>query len=272
MANIIRYNTSYGSTPSNVVIALNQPLTSVHLPTLSADGYAFLGWSHSNSAGHTASLSERMVIPTTWWALYEDGNYYVTFTANWRTERLPDSGGEGGTSITHEWDGTVLKVTSASGTSSADLKGDNGISVSHSWNKSTLTITSASGTSEINFLDIFYPVGSIMHRYDTTDPSTLFGGTWERIKGAFLWATDSGEIGSTGGEQQTTLQVKHLPSSSIVFTNIAENEWSTGRWRNDTTNTYPAAKPLNQQTALEYGQPHNNMPPYIQVYVWRRTA
>ena len=119
MANIIRYNTSYGSTPSNVVIALNQPLTSEHLPTLSAEGYAFLGWTHSNSAGHTASLSERMVIPTTWWALYEDGNYYVTFTANWRTERIPDSGGGGGevqplrTDETLSYTNNVLSVNRA---------------------------------------------------------------------------------------------------------------------------------------------------------------
>lgn len=34
--------------------------------------------------------------------------------------------GADGVSATHEWDGTMLKVTSASGTSSADLKGDKG--------------------------------------------------------------------------------------------------------------------------------------------------
>lgn len=34
--------------------------------------------------------------------------------------------GKDGTSVTHAWDGTVLKITSASGTSSADLKGDTG--------------------------------------------------------------------------------------------------------------------------------------------------
>lgn len=34
--------------------------------------------------------------------------------------------GKDGQSVTHEWDGTTLKVTSASGTSSADLKGEKG--------------------------------------------------------------------------------------------------------------------------------------------------
>lgn len=37
-----------------------------------------------------------------------------------------DNGSGGGVSVTHEWEGTVLKVTSASGTSSADLKGEKG--------------------------------------------------------------------------------------------------------------------------------------------------
>jgi len=79
--------------------------------------------------------------------------------------------GKDGVSCTHEWNGTVLTVTSASGTSSADLKGDtgaagytpvkgvdyfdgqngkdgaNGVSATHTWNGTTLTITSASGTS-----------------------------------------------------------------------------------------------------------------------------
>ena len=34
--------------------------------------------------------------------------------------------GKDGVSVTHEWDGTVLKVTSASGTTSADLRGGKG--------------------------------------------------------------------------------------------------------------------------------------------------
>ena len=34
--------------------------------------------------------------------------------------------GKDGVSCTHSWDGTVLNVTSASGTSSADLKGEKG--------------------------------------------------------------------------------------------------------------------------------------------------
>lgn len=73
--------------------------------------------------------------------------------------------GKDGVSVTHSWSGTVLNVTSASGTSSADLKGEkgetgatggegpqgpkgaDGVSATHAWNGTVLTITSASGTS-----------------------------------------------------------------------------------------------------------------------------
>lgn len=61
--------------------------------------------------------------------------------------------GNDGVSATHEWNGTVLTITSASGTSSADLKGrdgNDGVSATHSWNGTTLTVTSASGTSSAN--------------------------------------------------------------------------------------------------------------------------
>lgn len=64
--------------------------------------------------------------------------------------------GEDGISATHSWSGTTLTITSASGTTSADLKGekgadgDDGVSCTHSWNGTTLTVTSASGSSSVD--------------------------------------------------------------------------------------------------------------------------
>ena len=61
----------------------------------------------------------------------EQGHLIVTLTDNTTHDLGKVSGndgadGEDGVSVTHEWDGTVLRVTSASGTSEADLKGENG--------------------------------------------------------------------------------------------------------------------------------------------------
>ncbi len=114
-----------------------------------------------------------------------------------------------------------------------------------------------------------YPVGSIYIAYNHTNPGTLFGGTWARITNAFLWATTStGTIGQTGGESTHTLTLDELPSHGhgSVYSQHAEEEKKHG-WFN-VAGTSVAYGPV-----LRGGdQPHNNMPPYIQVSVWRRTA
>ena len=65
--------------------------------------------------------------------------------------------GKDGVSATHEWNGTTLSVTSASGTSSADLKGqkgDDGFSpaakVDETADGATITITDKNGTTTAN--------------------------------------------------------------------------------------------------------------------------
>jgi hypothetical protein len=114
-----------------------------------------------------------------------------------------------------------------------------------------------------------YPVGSIYIAYHHTSPASLFGGTWERITNAFLWAVDgSGTIGQTGGAKEVTLTVNQLPAHShgSVYSQHAEGTKDKA-W-------YSAAGSSVAYGAVETGggQAHNNMPPYIQVSVWRRTA
>lgn len=55
-----------------------------------------------------------------------DKNGTKTATINDGTDGSPGSAGKDGASVTHSWSGTTLTVTSASGTSSANLKGDKG--------------------------------------------------------------------------------------------------------------------------------------------------
>ena len=56
----------------------------------------------------------------------------------------------------------------------------------------------------ISLFDLIYPIGSIYMSMNSTNPSLLFGGTWEQISGKFLWATGS-TPGQTGGSQTVTL-------------------------------------------------------------------
>lgn len=58
-----------------------------------------------------------------------------------------------------------------------------------------------------------YPVGSVYISFNATDPSTLFGGTWERLKDTFLLANgDAYAPNITGGSATKSIAVSNLPS------------------------------------------------------------
>ena len=140
-------------------------------------------------------------------------------------------------------------------------------------------------------LDYTHPVGSVYISTAATDPADLFGGgTWERIKDVFLLAAgDTFAAGSTGGEASHTLTTAEMPShthnpanqagyygfitnSQKVFT-VGDMGVQSGSGR-----YYPyasAAFDISRNTetgATGGGKAHNNMPPYLTVYAWRRTA
>lgn len=128
-----------------------------------------------------------------------------------------------------------------------------------------------------SILDFIYPVGSIYLSYSHVDPATMFGGTWERVKNAFLWAVDeSGIIGQTGGEKTHKLTVDEMPSHTHqYFRQRALTKEPVGP---DTGTAYASATTVAEMKtepntyATGGGAAHNNMPPYIQVSAWRRTA
>lgn len=130
------------------------------------------------------------------------------------------------------------------------------------------------GTDSVTYLPWFnealkaYPIGSIYLAYNHTNPATLFGGTWARIQNAFLWAVDdTGRIGLTGGEHTVTLTEAQMPVHNHGGTYTNAGTARTHAWL------------ASGGSAMGYdtveaggGEAHNNMPPYIQVSVWRRTA
>jgi hypothetical protein len=117
--------------------------------------------------------------------------------------------------------------------------------------------------------DAILPVGSMVIRYDHVNPGTLYPGTtWVRVYGAFPWFTDAnGQIGLTGGERTVTLTVNQIPAHNHGGTYTNAGDARTHAWL------------ASGGSAMGYdtvdaggGQAHNNMPPYIQVAAWRRTA
>ena len=123
-----------------------------------------------------------------------------------------------------------------------------------------------------------HPVGSFFASTENVDPATLYGGTWERIKGAFIWGIDDGETaGTTGGEKAHTLTGNEIPAHAHTE-NGAVMVWNT---KIGNVGADPARKEMASAALVSPalntgstggGQSHNNMPPYYGAYVWRRTA
>lgn len=60
-----------------------------------------------------------------------------------------------------------------------------------------------------------YPVGSIYLSVNSTNPSSLFGGSWTQLKDRFLLAAGTSySAGSTGGEATHTLKESEMPEHS----------------------------------------------------------
>lgn len=121
--------------------------------------------------------------------------------------------------------------------------------------------------------DAAYPVGSIYMSVNSSDPSTLFGGTWERIQDTFLLAAGTTyAAGATGGEATHTLTVQEMPSHTH---NVDSNSGNPIAYiPNQAGSIGGSGKNIISMPILPTGggQAHNNMPPYLAVYVWKRTA
>lgn len=124
-----------------------------------------------------------------------------------------------------------------------------------------------------------YPVGSIYMSINSTNPSTYFGGTWERIQGRFLLSADDDAYiaGNTGGEEKHSLTSdENGPHAHSIHVRMSGSYDSNEAI---TQSAYSGTSPL-EQTSLSNnivassgnGTPHNNMPPYLVVYMWKRTA
>lgn len=165
-----------------------------------------------------------------------------------------------------------------------------------------LTVATITATDQANIevdyaaiLNMVYPIGSIYISVNSTNPNTLFGGAWEAIEERFLLASGTNySAGSTGGETTHTLTVAEIPSHKHTgSTNSTgahrhnlyyRNVYSSG----DTYNAVcrPTADYATQisnymdstgnhkhtftTSAIGSGNAHNNMPPYLVVYMWKR--
>lgn len=128
-------------------------------------------------------------------------------------------------------------------------------------------------------LEAVYPVGAIYISVMNADPSVVFGfGTWQQVEDRFLLAAGSTyEAGSTGGEAEHVLTIAEMPAHNHRLKtdinspdyNVTWPEWFeyTDGWTQDAGET---EAPATHTTSTGGGVAHNNMPPYLVVYVWQR--
>lgn len=164
-------------------------------------------------------------------------------------------------------------------------------------------------TGDFSPLDA-YPVGAFYISAVQTSPAELFGGNWERITGQFLLGTDTTEnnpgtysAGSTGGSERVTLSEAQIPAhthgeksltgytsvrplsnkTSAIFSGshgIVSIPRSSGTFTGginftsiDATKGWDInVNATHTHNSVGSGESHDNMPPYLAVYMWKRIA
>lgn len=124
-----------------------------------------------------------------------------------------------------------------------------------------------------------HPVGDIIVNLSGVNPGTTYGGTWVQIKDVFLLAAgDTYTAGNVGGESTHTLTDSEIPSHSHSLPIHTSGSEASGYGLSGTLafqdrvmiNGLSSSSPSTSSKGG--GQAHNNMPPYLVVYVWKRTA
>lgn len=142
-------------------------------------------------------------------------------------------------------------------------------------------------------LDYFHPVGSLYWSSDSTDPGTLFGGTWTRITDKFVLAAGTNHsVTSTaqnpdvndGGAESQSFSVSHKHKSPNGYSSTAQGgiaingTVSGGNGENYHASNTDHSGTLSSNITLYYTDDATvsatiaTMPPYTVKYCWERVA
>lgn len=136
------------------------------------------------------------------------------------------------------------------------------------------------GVDTATLVDLFYPIGSIYMSTDTTNPQSRFTGTyWLPIYNRFLLgAGDTYKAGTMGGEATHTLTRSEIPShyhDEYLGNDGGSDSAPSGYsgWPNIAYTSNKTWWATGSKTSAAGGDgAHNNMPPYLAVYMWRRVT
>lgn len=133
-------------------------------------------------------------------------------------------------------------------------------------------------------LEKVYPVGSIYISANRVSPQIFLGGTWEPFAyGKTLVGVDDSESSpdmdfaeplKTGGEKAHQLTIEEMPSHRhVIHGRIDRNQGSGTIFREIYSYNETGGTESNVESFATGGnKAHNNMQPYITVYMWRRIS
>lgn len=140
--------------------------------------------------------------------------------------------------------------------------------------KQLATIVTNLQTTVDNYWKTVFPIGYTFITTDSNfDPNTSFGGTWVRIKDRFLLASgDTYKNSTTGGEATHTLTIDEMPSHTHEPISLAYGNPNTAPQGLSYAENGVGKQTKGWISSAGGGKPHNNMPPYLAVMIWKRTA
>lgn len=153
------------------------------------------------------------------------------------------------------------------------------------WSKDDFNINGTLKVNNKNIFDLIYPIGSIYISVNSTNPEVLFGGTWEQIQGRFLLGMSSSyPVGSTGGSKDAVVVAHtHNPANQSGYYGFTTNaskaftvgdmgsQSGSGRYYPYSTASFDVTRNTTTGSTGVSGT-DKNMPPYLAVAMWKRTA
>lgn len=133
-------------------------------------------------------------------------------------------------------------------------------------------------------VDDIFPVGIIVPFANTVEPAAIWGGTWELLAEGQTIIQSGGNhpLGSTGGAETHVLTKEEMPRHvhEQTMVNADSNYRLTFRSGGSiTTKVAPLSEEDGSSGTYDLwssvaggSKPHNNMPPYVAVNLWKRTA
>lgn len=126
--------------------------------------------------------------------------------------------------------------------------------------------------SNINIDDI-YPIGSIYMSVNSVGPQVLFGGQWEQIEDRFLLGAGVNyNAGDMGGESEHILTTKEMPrhTHQVTYYLKIADDYGIDLLVGSKAAAVKTSDKVMEMAGENY--PHNNMPPYLTVYIWKRVG